>query len=159
MFNFSRWLHQDLDPLIGHCVLVTYGLLGREQGLGIYELMFLSFYDIVPVLEAGEGEDHVAAGRLELRRQQEMDIFSRRQYLFHLNCIVEPEGGDETFPLGPALLRQGALLGRTQDVGHPCRERVLDLAAVLRDGLPPAGNILGVTLAVLIIGDVENTPE
>ena len=47
-------------------------------------------------------------------------------YLFPFNCIIEPEGGDETFPLGPALLGQGALLGRTQDVGHPRIETKLN---------------------------------
>jgi hypothetical protein len=35
----------------------------------------------VPVLEPGDGEDHVGAGRLKLRRQREVDRLPGRHHL------------------------------------------------------------------------------
>jgi hypothetical protein len=35
----------------------------------------------VPVLESGDGEDHVGAGRLKLRRQREVDGLPGRHHL------------------------------------------------------------------------------
>jgi hypothetical protein len=35
----------------------------------------------VPVLEPGDGEDHVGAGRLKLRRQREVDCLPGRHHL------------------------------------------------------------------------------
>ena len=72
-------------------------------------------------------------------------------HLFSLDGIVEPEGSDEPLALDPGLLGQRRLLGGAEQVGHPARQRVLDLAPVLGDRLTPTGHVLVVGLTPLNI--------
>ena len=79
-----------------------------------------------------------------------MDSLPRWHHFLLLNCIIQPEAGDQPFALQPGLLGQRRLLTGAQEVSDPWGQCGLYLTSVLGDCFLPAGNILGMLLTLLI---------